>query len=159
VLSSAGTGAGNLFTVLAGDARFRNDGAGLEFLLQLASMIGVSGSQESVTQTANFITRGSLEAAQVYALLYNLGEGLYRTRSSLALVDTQGALQPLYSGALNLAVDPNQSEAARTAATRLLGVSTLGIGSIADWLLLVCSPPTFPGLQSAAVETFSRYDD
>jgi putative heme-binding domain-containing protein len=60
---------------------------------------------------------------------------------------------------LNLAADPTQSEAARTAATQLLGVSTLNVGLMADWLLLVCNPPTGPALQSAAVEALSRYDD
>jgi putative membrane-bound dehydrogenase-like protein len=159
LLSSPPGGAGNLFAVLAGDARFRNDPAGMEFLRQLVTMIGVSGHQDAVSQTANYIARGPLDPVQVYALLYNLGEGLYRTRSSLALVDTQGALKPFYSSALNLAADPTQSESARAAATQLLGVSTLSVGLIADWLLLVCNPPSGPALQSAAVETLSRYDD
>jgi hypothetical protein len=74
-----------------------------------------AGHQDAVVQAANFIGRNTLSAAQSYALLYNLGEGLYRTRSSLALVDAQNTLQPFYSGALNLATDPSQSEAARVA--------------------------------------------
>lgn len=159
VLSSVANAAGNLSVVLTSDARFRNDPAGSDFLRQLATMIGVSGHQDAVTRVANFVARAALDAAQTYALLYNLGEGLYRTRSSLALVDTQGALQPFYSSAINLAADPTQSEAARTVATRLLGVSTLRVGAINDWLLLVCNPPTGPALQSAAVETLSRYDE
>ena len=159
VLSAPPGGAGNLCTVLAGDAGFRNDPLGMEFLRQLVTMIGVSGHQDAVSQTINFIARGPLDPPQIYALLFHLGEGLYRTRSSLAFVDTQGALKPFYSSALNLAADPTQSEAARTAATQLLGVSTLSVGQIADWLLLVCNPPSGPALQSAAVETLSRYDD
>jgi putative membrane-bound dehydrogenase-like protein len=159
VLSSALNGAGNLFTLLAGEARFRNDQAGFECLRQLTTMIGVSGHQDEVTQAANSIASGGLTAAQSYALLANLGEGLYRTRSSLALVDNRGVLQPFYSGALVLATDTTQSEAARIAATRLLGVGTLGVDSVGDWLLLVCTPPTTPALQSTAVETLSRYDD
>jgi putative membrane-bound dehydrogenase-like protein len=158
-LSSAENGAGDLFTVLAGDVPFRNAPAGFEFLGQLTTMIGISGRQDAVTQTANFIARGGWDPSQVYGLLYNLGEGLYRTRSSLALVDTQGALQLFYTGALNIASDTSQPEAVRTAATRLLGVSTLSVGSIVDWLLLICSPPTGPELQCAAVETLSRYND
>lgn len=159
VLSSVANGAGNLFTIVANDAAFRADTVGFEFLRQLATMIGVSGHQDAVSQAASFIARASLRPAQAYELLYDLGDGLYRTRSSLSLVDTQGALQSFYSGALNLAADTTQPEAVRTAATRLLGVSTLSVGLVADWLLLVCSPPTGPALQSAAVETLSRYND
>jgi putative membrane-bound dehydrogenase-like protein len=159
LLSAPPGGAGNLFAVLAGDARLRNDPAGMEFLRQLATMIGVSGNQDAVNQTATFIARGPLDPSQIYALLYNLGEGLYRTRSSLSLVDTQGALKPFYSSAINLAADPTQPESARAAAAQLLGVSTLSVGLIGDWLLLACNPPSGPALQSAAVETLSRYDD
>jgi putative heme-binding domain-containing protein len=46
----------------------------------------------------------------------------------------------------------------RVAATRLLGVSSLAVGAVADWVQVVCNPPTTPLLQSAAVETLSRYD-
>ena len=158
-LDSALSAAGPLFTSLAGNASFNSDPSGFEFLRQLATMIGVSGHQDAVSQAATFIARGTLSSPQAYELLYDLGDGLYRTRSSLALVDTQGALQTFYSSALNLAADPTQSEAARIAATRLLGVSTLSVGSIADWILLVCSPPTSPALQSAAVDVLSRYTD
>jgi putative membrane-bound dehydrogenase-like protein len=158
-LSSAASGSGNLFAVLAGDANFRNNPVGFDFLRRLATMIGESGRQNAVNQTASFMARGSLNSAQAYAMLYHLGDGLYRTRSSLALVDTQGALRPFYSSAMDLAADPTQPEMARAAATRLLGVSTLSVGSVVDWLLLACSPPTGPALQSAAVETLSRYDD
>jgi putative heme-binding domain-containing protein len=159
VLSSAANGAGDLFTVLAGDSRVRNDASGVNFLLQLATMIGISGHQDSVSVVVNFLARDVVPPAQTYNWLFGLGDGLYRTRSSLALVDQQGALKSFYSGALNLASDPSQAEMVRVAATRLLGVSTLGVGSVADWLLLVCSPPTSPALQTAAVEALSHYDD
>jgi putative membrane-bound dehydrogenase-like protein len=159
LLSAPVAQAGNLFSVLAGDPGVRNDPAGMGFLRQLATLIGVSGNQDAVNQIANLLARGPLDPAQIYALLYNLGEGLYRTRSSLALVDTQGVLKLFYSSALNLAADPTQPETVRAAATQLLGVSTLGVGLVADWLLLICNPPSGPMLQSAAVETLSRYDD
>ena len=159
LLSAPPGQAGNLFTVLAGAPAIRNDPNGIEMLQQLAALIGVSGNQDAVSQAVNFLARGPLDPAQIYALLYNLGEGLYRTRSSLALVDPQDTFKPFYSSALNLAADPTQPEAARAAATQLLGVSTLSVGMIADWLLLICNPPSGPALQSAAVETLSRFDD
>ncbi|HZR21909.1 MAG TPA: PVC-type heme-binding CxxCH protein [Verrucomicrobiae bacterium] len=159
VLSSAATGAGDLFVALAGDNGMRNNAAAVDFLMHLAMMIGTSGNQKEVTQTAAFLARNNLPALQADTWLYALGEGLYRTRSSLALVDTQGTLQSFYSGALNLAADGTQSEPVRIAATRLLEVSTLNVGSVADWLLLICSPPTTPALQAAAVDVLSHYDD
>jgi len=75
------------------------------------------------------------------------------------MVDRQGVLQLFYTGALNVATDTSQPELTRVAATRVLGVSSLGVGSVADWLLMICGPPTSPLLQSAAVDTLSRYDD
>jgi putative membrane-bound dehydrogenase-like protein len=159
VLSSVAEGAGELFVALANESRFRNDALGVDFLMRLAAMIGSSGRQEDVRQAASFIARANLGPVQADTWLYGLGEGLYRTRSSLGLVDPQGTLQAFYSGALNLAADGSQPEEVRIAATRLLGVSTMSVGSVADWLLLVCSPPTTPALQSAAVETLGHFDD
>jgi putative membrane-bound dehydrogenase-like protein len=159
VLSSTLGEAGGLFTILAGDARFRAEAVGFNFLRVMATMIGVSGRQNSVAQATTFLARSRLESGPTYALLYQLGEGLYRTRSSLALTDGQNVVQPLYASALDLAVDPNQSEALRAAATHFLSVSTLPTALVADWLLLVCSPPTTPALQTAAVEALSWHDD
>jgi putative membrane-bound dehydrogenase-like protein len=159
VLSSTATGAGGLFNVLANDARFRNDPVGMQFLQQLATSIGVSGHQDVVTQAASVIARSNWDPAQVYMLLYRIGDGLHRTRSSLGLVDPQGLLQPIYSGALNFATDTTQPEVARAAAVRLLSVSTYDAASIANWLFIVCFPPSGPIVQSAAVDALSRYED
>jgi len=158
-LSSCGSGAGELFVSLATNPRVLSDPAGIDFLQRLTLMIGVSGQLDSVSQTASFIARDGLNPALAYQLLYQLGEGLYRTRSSLPLVDSRGVLQPFFAAALNVATDPTQPEAVRISTTRLLGVSPLGTGAIANWLLILCSPPTSPALQAAAVETLSRHDD
>jgi len=159
VLSSVGNGAGNLFTILATDARFRNDALGIEFLQDLATAIGVSGNQDLVNQAAGVIARSNWDSAQVYILLYRIGDGLHRTRSSLALVDTQGVLQPFYSGALNFATDSTQSDVARAAAAHLLSVSSMDASAVANWLFVVVYPPTSPMLQAAAVEALSRYEN
>jgi putative heme-binding domain-containing protein len=159
VLSSVGNGAGNLFTILATDARFRNDALGIEFLQDLATAIGVSGNQDLVNQAAGVIARSNWDSAQVYILLYRIGDGLHRTRSSLALVDTQGVLQPFYSGALNFATDSTQSDVARAAAAHLLSVSSMDASAVANWLFVVAYPPTSPMLQAAAVEALSRYEN
>jgi len=159
VLSSTGLGAGDLFSTLAGDARFRNDTIGFAFLQVLATAIGVSGHQDVVGQTASFIARANWDSAQVYMLLYRVGDGLHRTRSSFALVDPQGVLQPVFGGALNFVTDTTQAEVARAAAVRLLSVSTYDAASVANWLFIVCFPPSGPILQSAVVDALSRYED
>ena len=159
VLSSCGTGAGSLFTAVAASPRIQNDPAGIDFLRQLTLMIGVSGQLDAVSTAINFISRGSLGPALAYILVRDLGEGLYRTRSSLALVDSQGVLQSIFAAALNVATDATQPEAVRISTAQLLAQSSLGTGPIANWLLLVCSPPTTPAIQAAAMETLSRHDD
>jgi hypothetical protein len=63
-------------------------------------------------------------------LLYRVGDGLHRTRSSFALVDPQGGLQPVFGGALNFVTDATQPEIARAAAVRLLSVSTYDAASV-----------------------------
>lgn len=158
-LSSASGVAGDFFSVLAGNFQIQNAPAGLDFLQQLALMVGESGQLDAVNRTGSFIARAGLNPAVSYALLAQLGEGLYRTRSSLGLVDSQGALQPFFAAALNVATDPTQPEAVRVSTTQLLSVSPLGVGAVANWLLILCSPPTTPAIQTAAVETLSRNDD
>ncbi|HYG36091.1 MAG TPA: HEAT repeat domain-containing protein, partial [Clostridia bacterium] len=159
VFSSSSEGAGNLFAVLAGNARFRNDAAGLEFLRQLALEIGVSGRMQDVTQTVGLLAESALDRYQSFVLLGALGEGLRRTRSSLPLVDTQNGLQKFYLSAFEAAIDVSVPERVRVEAVRLLGVSPYTFAEIHDWLLLVCNPPPAPALQSAAVATLCRYDD
>ncbi len=159
VLSSVGDDAGDVFRILASTGAIANQNVGAVMLGRVATMIGVSGRQDAVVATGNLLARNLLPTLVAYNCLYGLGDGLHRTRSSLQMVDRQGTLQLFYTGALNVATDASQPEPTRVAATRLLGVSSLAVGFIADWLPLICGPPTSPVLQSAAVDTLSRYDD
>ena len=159
VLSSLGEKAGRMFTLLAGDARFRNDSAGLAFLRQIAIMIGTQGHAEDVAQTINFILRDQTSAVQAFALLAGLGEGLHRTQSSLALVDPQGKLQRWYTAAFNAALDSTTADSVKVEALRLLGFSTYKFSEIGDLLLLFCLPLPSVELQSAAIDVLGRFDD
>lgn len=158
-LSSVSRGAGDLFTALAANPRVTSDPAGIGFIEQLALMIGLSGQLDAVSETAGFIARDSLNPGLACAFLYQLGEGLYRTRSSLPLVDSRGVLQPFFSGALTVATDPSQPESVRIAATRLVGASPLATGPSGNWLVVLCGPPSTPAVQAAAIDTLSRHDD
>jgi putative membrane-bound dehydrogenase-like protein len=159
VMSSLPQGAGDLFVVLTGDPRFRADPAGSEFLRQLALMIGVQGRLEEVAQVEDFMVQVPMDRLQAYTLLYALGEGLHRTRSSLALTDPRGLLRRFYAEGLDNATDPALPEMPRTVAMRFLSVTPLTFREIGDWLLMFCNPPPAPALQSACIANLGRYED
>jgi putative membrane-bound dehydrogenase-like protein len=159
VLSSLGEGAGAMARLLLNDGRFRNDPVGMAFLRRLVEMTGTRGRAEDVSQVVEAIHRGSLTAAQLYQLTASLGEGLHRTRSSLALVDPSGVLAPVFTSALAVAVDATVPESLRVEAVRVLGVSTYTYHDTSDWLLLMSSPHPLTKLRSAAIATLGRYDD
>jgi putative membrane-bound dehydrogenase-like protein len=159
VLSSLAEGAGNLFVVLAGDPWFRSEPAGQEFLRRLGAMIGAKGRLDEVSQVLSFIDRTRLDRPEAFALLYALGEGLRRTQSSLALVDSQARLQRFYSQALDTILDNNAPDAARVEAIRLLGVSSSTFGDVGNWLLLLCEARQSSVVRSAAIAALGRMSD
>jgi putative heme-binding domain-containing protein len=114
---------------------------------------------DEVTRVIDFIARDQINGAQALALVSALGDGLHRTKSSLALVDPQLKLQRWYTAALNTAIDASASEAARLEAEHLLGVGPYKFTDIGDWLLLICTPPPAPALQSVAITALGRYED
>ncbi|HEY5913316.1 MAG TPA: PVC-type heme-binding CxxCH protein [Verrucomicrobiae bacterium] len=159
VLSSLSEGAGALMQLLGSEARFRNNPAGLAFLQRLAGLIGTRGREDDVTQATEFISRTPLDPLQAYRLAYALGDGLHRTRSSLALVDTQKRLAAVYGSALAKAVDASVAENVRAEAVRMIGVSPFTFNETSDWLLLICNPQPYGALRAMAIETVGRYDD
>jgi putative membrane-bound dehydrogenase-like protein len=159
VLSSAAEGAGELFILLARTASFRNSRAGLEFLRQLATMIGLRGRLDDVMRAGRFAVQGPLPQGQAFALLYSVGEGLRRTRSSLSMLDPQGTLGNSYNQALNVAVDTTIVEPVRVEALRVLGLSPYTLNDTSDWLVLLAQAYATPALQTAALTVLAHYDD
>ena len=159
VMSSLGDGAGNMLIILAGDKRFRSDPVGLGFLRRLGTMIGVKGSLDDVAQVLDFVSRSKLEQLQVFALVHAIGDGLHRTGSSLALVDSQGVLQPLFYTALLMAIDTTIPESLRTEAVKLVSVSPYTYADTSDWLLLIANPQPLGTLRSVAVSALTAYDE
>jgi putative membrane-bound dehydrogenase-like protein len=158
VLSSLSKGAVEFLIALAGEGGWRNDTAGLDFLNQLATMIGVRGQLDEVAQITEFVGRASLDWPAAFQLLSSLGEGLRRLNSSLALVDPQGHLERFYDKAVELGVDETVAEPTRLAALRLWGVSpytTLGPG---DLLPLLVGAKQSEVVRAAAIATLGRYD-
>jgi putative heme-binding domain-containing protein len=159
VLSSTAEDAGSLFILLSGDSPFRNNYAGQLFLQQLAGMTGTKGRLDEVSQLLTLIARTPPQPVQTFAFLGAVGRGLHRTRSSLALVDPQGALQGFYVQALNTAIDTSAAAGLRIEATRFLAVTPYRFADVGDWLVLLANPQPILALRAAAVETMGRYDD
>jgi putative membrane-bound dehydrogenase-like protein len=158
VLSSLSSGAGNLFLLLAGDVRFRNDPAGHEFLRQLAVMIGTAGRLDEVRQLVALLAQTQLDRLQMFGFAAGLCEGLHYTRSSLSAVDPQGTLQQFYAGAFQTAIDSFTPPAARIEAIRFVAAGPGTFPDTSDWLLALCNPQPSGELRVAAIAALARYD-
>lgn len=159
VLSSLSESGGAMFRLLANDNRFRNDPVGMAFLQRLADMIGTRGTLAEVGQVVDFLGRSPLQPLEAYRMAGALGEGLYRTRSSLGLVDPNGVLANIYATALALAVDLTSPELLRIEALRMVEVSPYTYSDTSDWLLLLCNPHPLRDLRTEAIKALGRYDD
>jgi len=159
VLSSLGEGAGPMFQLLANDNGFRNDRNGMQFLQRLADMIGTRGNVEDVHLAIQFLSRAPLQIMEAYRLTAALGDGLRRTRSSLSLVDPNGALANIYAAAFSGATDGTVAELVRIEALRMLMVSPYTFADTSDWLLLMCNPHPLNNLRAAAIDALGTYDD
>jgi putative membrane-bound dehydrogenase-like protein len=159
ILSSLADGASDLFLSLAGDARVRGDVVGQDWLLRLATMIGVKGQPADAAQVLTFIRQTRLDPQQTFALLYALGEGLHRARSSLARVDPQARLQYFYSQALDGLLNYAAPEPWRIEEIRLLGVGPYTLANVGDSLLLHLAGGESEAIRSVAIAALGCYND
>jgi len=159
VLSSVADDGGELFVLLSSEARFRKSPPGQLFLRNLGGLIGTKGNLDEVSQVLKWVAGAPLEPLEAFAMLRTIGEGLHRTRSSLALVDQAGVLPLAYAQALDAAINTGLPAAVRVEATRLLAVSPYTFTGVGDWLVLLCNPQPFPALRAAAIETMGSYED
>jgi putative membrane-bound dehydrogenase-like protein len=159
VLSSLDLGAPEFMKSLAINPRYRSVPALQALLPEVTQMIGVRGQLDEVKPTLGFLHSAKLEAQIAYGLMYHLGEGLQRTRSSLRAVDPQNALLPFYEAALVAATDADAAAPVRVQATRVLGMSAYTYADIGDWLLLLLAPKENPQVQQAAVLALTRMPD
>ena len=165
VFSSLSPGAGEFFSTLAADTRFRNDPAGQECLRRLLTLIGVQGQQEDVTQAVDFIDhnalvdRPMLETRLAFSFLFALADGLHRNRSGLALVDRQGRLRRFFDQALTGAADDTLAPAVRVESIRLLSVGSYTYADVGDLLLLLFGTEQADVVQSAGLTALGRLDD
>jgi putative membrane-bound dehydrogenase-like protein len=159
VLSSLSEGASQLFVNLAADPQFRSGAAAQAFLARLADVIGVRGLLDDVRQVMAFVPDANLGPGPTFNLLHHLGNGLIRTRSSLALVDTTGRLQRLYHQALTVALDDSAAIPVRLAAIRLLGVANYNLDDVRDLTLLMMGASEPENLHVATIAMLRMYSD
>src|ERR1044071_878868 len=159
VASSLNKGTPDLLIGLAAMPRWRNDPAGLSFIGKLGLVIGMKGQIEEVNQVLDFINRTALGPLASYTLLSALGEGLQRIGSSLALVDPQGRMQRFIDRALQLATDSSVAEPLRLIVLRFLGFTPQSTSNPWDVLQLLLGTGESVAIQTATVDTLSRYDD
>ncbi len=159
VFSSLGQGAGDLFVLLARDARVRRDPVGREWLRRLAGMIGVRGFEAEVVQVMGVAEQLGAEPVQALTLLHALGEGLRRAGTSLALADRDGRLMPWYDQARSTVLNYTLAEPLRISAMQLLSVSPYPFSNAGDVLLLQVGSGQSEAIQSAALAALGRFDD
>jgi putative heme-binding domain-containing protein len=159
VESSLAPGAGQMVGILSRNPQIRNTAAGVALMGKLGTMIGCSGSMDEVGQVLDFVLRYGTDDLQTFGLMSGLGDGLLRTRSSLALVDPNGQLQVLYDAAVTDALAPVSSEALRLSALRFLGVSPYAYTNIGLWVIALLDSGSSERVQSAVLATLGQWDD
>jgi putative membrane-bound dehydrogenase-like protein len=158
-LSSVNQGASLLFGSLASDTAFRSSAAGQVLLSRLASQIGVGGQADQVNPVIDFIAARRLDEISSYAFLRSMGDGLNRTRSSLALVDEQNRLRPLFRRLQVVLLDDSLDQGLRWEALQLAGVGALIYQDVGDLLLLQLGSGQPYEIQAAAVAALGRFND
>jgi putative membrane-bound dehydrogenase-like protein len=151
VLSSLLPNAAPTFARLAGDRRLWNSPAGYRFIKRMADMLGVRGGIQEVGQSIDFLYGTGVYPEQAFELLADIGGGLHRTRSSIALIDPQALNRAAYATALSTATDERAKLASRICSIQLLGVSPFVFRDIGDWLLALINPNETPDLQAAVI--------
>jgi putative membrane-bound dehydrogenase-like protein len=159
VLSSAGQNAPDFFITLASDPAWRNDFGREALVLQVAIMIGAQGRLEEVTQVIDFLAAARFENIHVHLMLAALGEGLRRTGSSLALVDSRNRLRRFYEQTEELILNESARDPERIAALRLRAVSPYTVSGTGDFLQLLFGSNQSEAVQAAAITALGRYEN
>lgn len=154
VLSSLAEGTPELFDAVtpwftAPDAA---PGAGeFEFLRQLVEVLGARNRPPEIARVLAFVAKA--EPAVAFTLVHALGEGLQRSRGTLAAAE----VQPVFARAAALAVDATAPESTRVQAVDLLALTAFAESGERLVALLDQSQPQ--SVQLAAVRTLGRFTD
>ncbi|HEV8000584.1 MAG TPA: PVC-type heme-binding CxxCH protein, partial [Planctomycetaceae bacterium] len=164
ILSSVAHTSHQLLIRLLEDPEFVRSGSGEQMAAQLASISGVRNQGEEIAQLLDAVSalaatkNGPLQTE----IVLGIAQGLKQVNGRLRL-DSSSAkpgdrmLVRLAAAAKESAVDVHRSEGARVAAIRLLGCFGREFSDAALRQLL--SPANPEGVQSAAVEALSQYNN
>jgi putative heme-binding domain-containing protein len=158
VLSSVAFCAPELLALAVGNPAFRVL-ARAEFIEELTMLIGTSGRLENVTPAISTSVALLPDAHGTFTMLSALSDGLRRTRSSLALADTQGIARTAETLAFNLAIDEATLWPVRTQAVRMLGCGAFGYPDVADWVLALLSNSDSEPMELSCVSTLGWLPD
>ena len=154
ILSSLAEGAGEVFSVLAGDSRVCDDKAGQDFLRQLVVLVGAKNQSEEVADVVRFISKSD-EPALTFTMTRALGDGLQRAKKPLSSAG-DGVLNIL-ANAKTVTARDNAPESQRVPAIQLLAYTSYA--DAAQLLLNLLDLQQPQPVQLAALSTFARFSD
>ncbi|MBI5802390.1 MAG: c-type cytochrome [Verrucomicrobia bacterium] len=123
VLSSLTDGAGEVFTTLAHDVRFRSTPGHEEFLRKLVELIGARNSYSETRAVLEFVAKPDSQAP-IALIVRALGDGAARAGTTLAVLDKLSHLKGVFASAAQTAVDEKAPERARVQAVQLLALTS-----------------------------------
>lgn len=153
VLSSLTDGAGEVFTALAHDLRFRSTPGNEEFLRKLAEMIGARNSYAEVKPVLEFAAKPD-SRAPVATIVRALGDGAARAGTTLAALDKLSHLKGVFANAAQTIGDEKAAETARVQAAQLLALTSHAESG--SKLVPLLDSPSEP-LKLAALASLARF--
>jgi hypothetical protein len=156
VLNSLKDGAGEMFEHLIGDMRFRGSPGGLEFLQQLAGVIGTKNDPAEVRAVLNILANNA-DSDAGFPSARGLGDGLRNAGSSLASVDPAGKLKSLFTRAEAMAGDGKVPERTRIQAIQLLALT--GFDQAGETLSSLLGSAQSEPVQRAALDALGKFGD
>jgi putative heme-binding domain-containing protein len=123
VLSSLTDGAGELFTILAHDLRFRSTPGHEDFLRKVAEQIGTRNNYTEARAVLDFVSKPDSQAP-VATIIRGLGEGAARAGTTLVALDKLSHLKGVFTTAAQTAANEKAPETARVQAAQLLALTS-----------------------------------
>jgi putative membrane-bound dehydrogenase-like protein len=145
--------AGDLFTRFANDAKFLQRTGAVDFVSQLAAIIGAANRPDEIVKVIPELARST----EAMAFAESLGRGLARSKQSLSAPVLNQHTKPLFERARQVVADTKARDAERATAARLLRFTSFEESWLALNTLLNLS--VAPSLQIAATESFVSFHD
>jgi putative heme-binding domain-containing protein len=156
VLNSLRDGAGKVFDQLMADARFRNSSGGQEFLRQLLGVIGTKNDPGEAQSVLNHLQKDA-DSDIAFLLTRALGDGLQSAGTSLARVDAERKLKPIFARAKATADSASVPDQIRIQAVQLVALSSFD--EAGETLAALLRSSQSEPVQLAAVLALARFND